>query len=234
MTKRADNESPIPQAGAAPVRVMLVDDHKLMVDCLRPNLETHIPNLTVVGWADDGTRAVEMAQSLRPHLIIMDIDIPGMGCFEAAQTIRSRDPDVQIMFLSAHQHDEYIESALRVGARGYAVKNEELEAIIGGVRRVLNGSLYYSPSILERVRTDENGELSLDRPPATRLQLLTERERQILVMLARGESVKRIATALKIAYKTVDKHKVSLMKKLDIHDRVELCRFAVREHLIEA
>ena len=112
------------------------------------------------------------------------------------------------------------------------MKNEELEAIIGGVRKVLAGEIYYSPSILERVRTDESGELSLDRPPATRLQLLTERERQILVMLAQGESVKRIATALKIAYKTVDKHKVSLMKKLDIHNRTDLIRYAIRKQVI--
>ena len=234
MTDRAESSATPPQAGAPTVRAMIVDDHKLMVDCLKPTLERDIEGLTVIGWSDDGTRAVEMAQELGPDLIIMDIDIPGMGCFEAAQSIRNRNPDVKVMFLSAHQHDEYIESALRVGARGYAVKNEELEAIVGGVRRILAGDLYYSPQILERVRTDENGELSLERPPATRLQLLTDRERQILVMLARGESVKRIATALKIAYKTVDKHKVSLMKKLDIHDRVELCRFAVREHLIEA
>ncbi|MFT7620214.1 MAG: DNA-binding NarL/FixJ family response regulator [Planctomycetota bacterium] len=221
-------------AGAKQIKVLLVDDHKLMVDCLRPNLEQSIEGLSVIGWADDGTRAVEMAQELEPHLILMDIDLPGMGCFEAAKTIIGRNPKVKIMFLSAHQHDEYIESALRVGARGYAVKNEELDAIVGGVRRILAGELYYSPSILNRVRMNEEGGLSLDRPPATRLQSLTERERQILVMLAQGESVKRIATALKIAYKTVDKHKVSLMKKLDIHDRVELCRFAVREHLIQA
>ncbi len=234
MTDSADINKKPDDSTAPAIKVLIVDDHKLMVDCLRPNLETHIDGLTVVGWADDGTKAVEMAQALSPDLVIMDIDIPGMGCFEAAQSIRTRNPAVLVMFLSAHQHDEYIESALRVGARGYAVKNEELEAIIAGVRRILSGELYYSPSILNRVRVDEEGGLSLDRPPTTRLQLLTERERQILVMLARGESVKRIATALKIAYKTVDKHKVSLMKKLDIHDRVELCRFAVREHLIEA
>ncbi len=234
MTDRADQSDSLPQAGAPVVRVLLVDDHKLMVDCLRPNLEINIPGLSVVGWADDGTKAVEMAQRLKPDMILMDIDIPGMGCFEAAQAIRHRNPKVLVMFLSAHQHDEYIESALRVGARGYAVKNEELDAIIQGVRKVLAGELYYSPSILDRVRMDEAGGLSLERPPVTRLQLLTERERQILVLLAQGESVKRIATALSIAYKTVDKHKVSLMKKLDIHDRVELCRFAVREHLIEA
>lgn len=231
MTKQIENDMSVESSG---IKVLLVDDHKLMVDCLRPHLESKIDGLSIVGWADDGTRAVEMAQELEPDLILMDIDLPGMGCFEAAKTIRNRRPEVQIMFLSAHQHDEYIESALRVGARGYAVKNEELEAIVGGVRRILAGELYYSPSILNRVRMNEEGGLSLDRPPATRLQSLTERERQILVMLAQGESVKRIATALKIAYKTVDKHKVSLMKKLDIHDRVELCRFAVREHLIQA
>ena len=215
-------------------RVLLVDDHRLIVDCLSSTLPTQIPDLEIVGSADDGTIACEEAMRLHPDLVIMDIDIPGMGSFEAATEIMRRIPGCRVMFLSAHQHDEYIERALRVGARGYAVKSEDLSAITEGVRTVLEGNLYYSPSVLERVKIDADGTLSLDRPPCTRLETLTERERQVLVMLAQGESVKRIATALKIAYKTVDKHKVSLMKKLDIHDRVELCRFAVREHLIEA
>lgn len=215
-------------------RVLLVDDHKLMIDLLQPMLESTIPGLSVVGWADDGTKAVELAAETRPDLIVMDIDIPGMGCFDAAKAITQRFPETLVMFLSAHQHDEYIEQALRVGARGYAVKSEEATAIVKGVRQVLGGELYYSPSVLARVKTGPDGEISLDREPTTRLSSLTDRERQILIMLAQGESVKRIANALNIAYKTVDKHKVSLMKKLDIHDRVELCRFAVREKIIEA
>jgi DNA-binding NarL/FixJ family response regulator len=204
-----------------------------MYDCLKPALESKIEGLEVVGWADDGTEALEAAKRIEPDLVIMDIDLPGMSSFDAAREILARRPDTLVMFLSAHQHDEYIEEALKVGARGYGLKNDELEAIIEGVRRVLDGELYYAPGIMDRITVGENDDLSLDRPPTTRLQTLTDRERQILVMLAQGESVKRIATALKIAYKTVDKHKVSLMKKLDIHDRVELCRFAVREKIIE-
>ncbi|MCB9831428.1 MAG: response regulator transcription factor [Planctomycetes bacterium] len=214
-------------------RVLVVDDHRLMYDCLKPSLENRIRGLEVVGWADDGTKAIDEARRLQPDLVILDIDLPGMSSFDAAREMISRRPETMVMFLSAHQHDEYIEEALKVGARGYGLKNEELDAIVDGVRRVLDGELYYAPGVMDRITVGEDGELSLDRPPTTRLQTLTERERQILVMLARGESVKRIATALKIAYKTVDKHKVSLMKKLDIHDRVELCRFAVRERLIE-
>ena len=215
-------------------KVILVDDHKLMVDLMKSLLESRLQGVRVVGSTDDGTLAVEMASRLQPDLVVMDIDIPGMGSFDAAQAILAGCPGVKVMFLSAHQHDEYIEQALRVGARGYAVKSEDADNIIESVRRVLAGELYYSPSVLARVVTGPNGELSLDREPTTRLATLTDRERQILIMLAKGESVKRIATALKIAYKTVDKHKVSLMKKLDIHDRVELCRFAVRTHIIEA
>ena len=222
-------------ADAAPkTRVMLVDDHKFVVDLMKPLLESQIPDLEVIKSADDGTKAVALASELCPDLLIMDIDLPGIGCFDAAQAITQACPDTKIMFLSAHQHDEYIEQALRVGARGYVVKNEDARVIVEGVRRVLAGELYYSPSVLARVKTGPGGELSLEREPVTRLSTLTERERQILIMLAQGESVKRIATALKIAYKTVDKHKVSLMKKLDIHDRVELCRYAVRERIIEA
>jgi len=215
-------------------RVLLVDDHRLMLDLLASRLERDLPDLEIVGSAGDGNEAVIQAADLRPDLVIMDIDMPGMSCFDAASDILHRLPSCLIMFLSAHSHDEYIDQALRVGARGYIVKNDDVNAIVDAIRTVVAGDLYYSQSVLARVTVSNDGRISLDSPPSTRLQSLTERERQILIMLAKGESVKRVARALNITYKTVDKHKVSLMKKLDIHDRVELCRFAVREHLIEA
>ncbi|MCA9320891.1 MAG: response regulator transcription factor, partial [Planctomycetes bacterium] len=102
---------------------MLVDDHKFVVDLMKPLLESQIPDLEVIKSADDGTKAVALASELCPDLLIMDIDLPGIGCFDAAQAITQACPDTKIMFLSAHQHDEYIEQALRVGARGYVVKN---------------------------------------------------------------------------------------------------------------
>lgn len=215
-------------------RILLVDDHKLMLDLLRSRLEAEMEGVDIVGTSGDGTDAVERAIELEPDLVIMDIDMPGMSCFDAAHEITSRLPSTYVMFLSAHRHDEYIDQALRIGARGYVVKSDDFDSIVEGITTVMSGDLYYSQSVLDRVKISGDGRLSLERPACTRLATLTERERQVLIMLAKGESVKRVAVALNIAYKTVDKHKVSLMKKLDIHDRVELCRYAVREHLIEA
>ncbi len=218
---------------AVPIRVLLVDDHRMMIDLLVPLLENRIPGLKVVETAADGNQAVASALKAPPDLMILDIDIPGLGPFEAAQMVMKRSPQTKIMFLSGHQHDEYIERALDLGARGYVVKSEDSLAIVDAVERVLEGGLYYSPSVLARLPDVAEGKPARSQA-RTRISTLTERERQVLILLAKGESVKRIATILNIAYKTVDKHKVSLMKKLDIHDRVELCRFAVRERIIEA
>ncbi|HGY89938.1 MAG TPA: response regulator transcription factor [Planctomycetes bacterium] len=218
---------------AAPVRVLLVDDHRMMIDLLVPLLEERIPGLRVVETAADGNQAVASALKSPPDLMILDIDIPGLGPFEAARMVMKRSPQTKVMFLSGHQHDQYIERALDLGARGYVVKSEDSLAIVDAVERVLEGGLYYSPSVLARLTEVTKGKPTRSAA-RTRISTLTERESQVLILLAKGESVKRIATILNIAYKTVDKHKVSLMKKLDIHDRVELCRFAVRERIIEA
>lgn len=213
--------------------ILLVDDHRLMLDCLGPLITDRIEGTEIVGTTEDATSAISLAKELQPTLVVMDIDLPGVGCFEAANLIRKSSPETLVLYLSGHRRDEYIEKALEVGACGYALKSDDIDALIDGIRRVLNGEAYYSPSVLDRVRLGPNDEIQLDNPPRTRLAALTERERQVFILLAQGESVKRIASFLDIAYKTVDKHKVSLMKKLDIHDRVELCRFAVRERIIE-
>jgi DNA-binding NarL/FixJ family response regulator len=226
--------SPAPAGDARAVSVVLVDDHQFILDCLRPVLEKNVPGLKVIGTASDATVAITTCKTLRPNIVVMDIDLPGMGCFEAAATIMAACPETAVMFLSAHSHDEYIEQALRIEARAYVVKRDSLDSLVDAVKTVLAGGVYYSPTVIERLTVEPGGKVSLDRPVSTRLAMLSERERQVLIMLAKGESVKRVALALKLAYKTVDKHKVSLMKKLDIHDRVELCRFAVRERLIEA
>lgn len=223
-----------PHPGSDVITVVLVDDHTIILDCLQPQLEKTVKGLKVVGTASDGTKAIETVRQLRPNIVVMDIDLPGMGSFDAARQMRAEFPDLKILFLSGHQHDEYIEQALRVGASGYVVKHDRVDAVSDAIRTIIAGNVYYSPSVVERLTVRPDGGMTIERPVTTRLSQLSERERQVLIMLARGESVKRVAAALKLAYKTVDKHKVSLMKKLDIHDRVELCRFAVRERLIEA
>lgn len=212
-----------------PYKLLLVDDHRLLLDCLRSLLVQQIPGLEIVGECGNGLDATRLSARLEPNIIIMDIDMPGMSSFDAAREILRRRPGTNIIFLSAHATDAQISEALDCGARGYIVKTDGLSTVAQGITQVATGRVFLSPSVASRLQNpnDPNG-------TCTRREGLTPRENQILVMLAKGESVKRIAYDLSISYKTVDKHKVSLMHKLDIHDRVELCRFAVRESLIEA
>ena len=210
-------------------RLLLVDDHRLIRDCLRSLLSDQIPGLEIVGECGDGLEATRLAAQHQPDIIIMDIDMPGMSSFDAAREILRRRPVTQIMFLSAQATDRQISEALDCGAVGYIVKTDGLATVSKGLQELAKGRVFLSPSVASRLQSPRAPHQS-----CTRREQLTPRENQILVMLAKGESVKRIAYDLGIAYKTVDKHKVSLMHKLDIHDRVELCRFAVREELIKA
>lgn len=211
------------------IRLLIVDDHRLLRDCLRSLLTSQIQSLNVVGECGDGKAALKMAAVETPEIIIMDIDMPGMGAFDAAREILSKSPNTKIIFLSAYARDAQIEEALTLGARGYIVKTDGLSVVADGIQLVANGGTFLSERVQARVNN-----LATEGAATTRRQSLTPRENQILIMLAKGESVKRIAYELGVTYKTVDKHKVSLMRKLDIHDRVELCRFAVREEIIEA
>lgn len=214
------------------ITVLLVDDHALV----RRTLETCLretDGIQVVGSAADAADAVEQAGRLKPDVILMDIDMPGMGCFEAVRTIRARWPEIRIVFLSAFFNDRYIEQALAVEASGYLTKNEPPEAVVQAVRGVMVGSPYYSPEILTRIVVTPEGAML---PPERRSQasLLTERELEVLQCLARGMSKKEIAKHLHISVNTVNRHTDNIMNKVNIHDRVQLVRFAIREGLADA
>lgn len=215
-----------------PITVLLADDHSLVRDTLAGWLGRtgEFRVVSGVGSADD---AVAEAIRLKPDVILMDIDMPGRSCFDAARTIKARVEDVSLIFLSAFSHDRYIQEALAVEAAGYLTKSEPPEVVSRAIRSVVGGGVYFSEEVQERVIIDEKG-ARLGGDGKTRASLLTPRELEVLRYIARGMSKKEAAGIMHVSVKTVDHHCASLMNKLDIHDRVELARFAIREGLAEA
>ena len=216
---------------AAEIRVVIVDDHDLLRDMLAAHLDDE-PDISVIGSARTGDDALAVAVASTPHIILLDIEIPGMSAFDAARAIRARVPSVRIVFLSGFVRDHYIDAALELGASGYVTKTIDAALLPDVVRRVAQGETYFSPEVEERMVLDASGNRSV-RPQNSRLEELTQRELEILRYVARGESKKEISARLGISVNTVDVHTTNIMKKLEIHDRVKLARFAVREGLVE-
>lgn len=191
------------------------------------------PDMLVVGTVEDAAAAVAEAIRQRPDIILMDIDMPGVICFDAARTIQELCPKTRIIFLSAFFNDRYIDQALAVEAAGYLTKTEPPESVIAAIRAVAAGKSYFSPQVQSRIVVDSDG-IRLAQPKQSRASTLSGRELEVLRYLARGMSKKQIAQTMYISAKTVNNHTAHVMDKLDIHDRVELSRFAIREGLAEA
>lgn len=213
------------------VRILIVDDHALMRSTLAAWL-TADGGFEVIGEACDGGDAIQKAVANKPHIVLFDIDMPGLSCFEAARMIRNRVPETKIVFLSAFAHDNYIEQALACEARGYLTKGQSPQTISEAIRSVANGGSSFAPEVQSRLVIDSDG-VRLGTS-LTRNSLLTPRELEVLKYLANGMSKKEIASTMHLSVKTVDNHSTSLMTKLDIHDRVDLARYAIREGLIRA
>ena len=158
--------------------------------------------------------------------------MPGLSCFDAARTIKARFPDIQIVLLSSYAHDQLIEEALTIGVSGYVVKTETLDRVIEAICAAASGKKYFSPEVRSRLAF-EAGNNCPGIGIQTRLCKLSGRELEVMRHLARGMSKKEIAHAIHLSLHTVDKHTSNLMKKLDVHDRVALSRFAIREGLVQ-
>ncbi len=213
------------------IKVIVVDDHALVRDVLteRLNAETDIQ---VVAAAPDAGAALELARAHAPHVVLMDIDMPGPSPFETAARMRAEAPEVKLIFLSAYVNDQYIDQALQLQAQGYLSKEEPAEEVIEAIRRASRGATRFSKAVRDRIVLEPGG-VSLSSRSSSRLSLLTPREREVLHYLAAGMSKKEIARLLDISPKTVEKHCDHVMSKLDIHDRVDLARYAIREGLTQ-
>lgn len=214
------------------ITVVVVDDHAMVRTAIARHL-TEEQDMKVIGEAADAREAMELVVEHRPAILLMDIDMPGPVCFEVAREVRQRSPETRVIFLSAHFHDHYVEQALEVEARGYLTKAESQEALVAAIRKVAAGGVWFSDEVRRRIVFDEHG-VRLSQGGRSRASHLTRREVEVLRYLARGMSKKEIAQLMHVSVKTVDSHSSNLMSKLDIHDRVELARFAIREGLAEA
>jgi len=214
-----------------PISILVVDDHAMVRGMLKNRLDAE-PDLTVVANVGSADEALAEAIRLRPDIVLMDIDMPGMLCFHAARLIRAEYPQTRVVFLSAFFNDRYIEQAMEVQAWGYITKNEPEESVLNAIRKVSSGVAYFSPEVQARIVVDSQG-AKLARKGWSRASTLTDRETEVLRYIARGMPKKKIAQIMHISANTVNRHTTSLMTKLDIHDRVELARFAIREGLAE-
>lgn len=209
-------------------RVLLADDHTLVRAGLRKLLES-IPDVEVVGEANDGLVVLDMAAQLQPDLIVMDIGMPGLSGLEATSRLSKSWPKMSVLILSMHQSEEYVRQALRDGAAGYLLKDAAPLELELALNAVLSGTTYLSAAVSKGVMSDYVQRLRSDRPPVA---LLTPRQTEVLQLIAEGHSTKEIARRLDVSVKTVDTHRSHLMRQLDIHEVTGLVRYALRVGLI--
>lgn len=212
------------------ITVVLADDHAMVRGTLASWLAGS-PDISVLAAVHNADEAMLEAARLNPDVVLLDIDMPGMQVFEAARLIRVRSPATRVLFVSAYFHDRYIEQALAAGAMGYVTKGEQPAAIVRAIETVASGGTYFSPDVQSRIVIDVTGPTLLEQA-RTRTSILTARELEVLRHLASGLSKKEIAETMNLSVGTVNNHAANLMKKLDIHDRVELTRFAIREGMV--
>lgn len=214
------------------ISILLADDHAMLCGALARTLADE-PDLEVVASVNTTDDAVHESARLQPDVVLLDIDMPGMVCFDAARRIQKLSPDSRVVFLSGFFHDRYIEQAIAVQAWGYIIKTESEVVVAEVVRNVVAGQTYFSPEVQSRLII-EGGVPRPARTRSSRASSLTEREIEVLRCVARGLSEKEIARTMHISPHTVHRHTTSIKNKLDIHNRVELARYAIREGLSEA
>jgi len=208
------------------IRILLADDHKITRQGLRLLLEKE-PDMEVVAEAEDGRTAVRLVRKLLPDMVIMDVSMPDLNGMEAARQIVDESPDIKIIALSMHSDALFVTEMLRSGAAGYLLKDCAFEEFARAIRTVAAGKTYLSPTISGVVVDDYLHRLS--KADFSGSGVLSNREREVLQLLAEGKSTKQIALKLHISTKTVETHRRQIMDKLDIHSVAELTKYAIRK-----
>jgi DNA-binding NarL/FixJ family response regulator len=211
-------------------RIFIVEDHQLFREGLKALLSPH-PEYEIVGEAEDGLEAIRLIRKLKPHLVLLDLSMPRMNGFSVMRDIKSEMPEVKILVLSIHESDQYVLQAFESKADGYAIKDSSREELRTAIRSVLEGKTYINPGISPSVLEGYlNGRKTLKNRSV--LDSVTQREKEILKLLAEGYQNKEIADLLCISVKTVEKHRSNLMTKLDLHNAAALTAFAFEHGLI--
>jgi DNA-binding NarL/FixJ family response regulator len=210
------------------LRILLADDHKITRQGLRSLLEKQ-QDMEVVAEAEDGREAIRLAAEMAPDVVIMDITMPDLNGVEATKQILAKSPDIKIIGLSMHSDTVFVTEMLKSGAAGYLIKDCAFEELVRAIRTVIDNKVYLSPSISGVVVEDYIQRLS--QTNFTGPDILSDREREVLQLMAEGNSTKRIAAKLHISVKTVETHRRQIMNKLDIHTVAELTKYAIRKGL---
>ena len=213
-----------------PIRVLLADDHKLIRAGLRLVVDQQ-PNLSVVGEADDGRQAVELANSLKPDVVVMDIGMPNLNGIEAARQIRAIRPDAAVVMLSMHSDEGYVLRALGAGARAYLLKDSATTDLVQAIHAVVEGKSFFSPAVSKVLLQDYMRKLQRSGAEDS-YDLLSPREREVLQLVAEGKSSKEIASLLSLSVYTVETHRAKIMQKLHLKGVPELILYAVRKGII--
>lgn len=213
------------------IRVLIAEDHAIVRKGLVSILEGE-QDIEVIGEASDGREAVKLASELKPDLVVMDISMPSLNGLDAARQIIKAKEDVRVLMLSMHQSDAYVFEVLRAGVSGYVVKHESPDELIKAIRTVYAGKIYLSPGVAGTVVKEY-----LEHAQANRKDdksQLTAREREILQLIAEGNSNRKISETLFVSVKTVEAHRAHILDKLKLHSTADLTRYAIRSGIIEA
>ena len=212
-------------------KLLLVDDHAVVRSGLRMLLENE-PDVEIIGEAESATGALQTAKQLKPDIILMDIGLPDMSGIEATREVKKHSPNIAVVALTIHEDEEYFFKMLEAGASGYVPKRAAPEELLTAIRAAASGQVYLYPSLAKLlVRDFLSGGKPADNSTASEL---TDREQEVLTYLAEGASNEEIATALVISHKTVARHRENIMRKLNLHSRADLVRYAIRKGIIKA
>jgi DNA-binding NarL/FixJ family response regulator len=210
------------------IRILLADDHALVRAGLRALLE-RLQGIEIVGEADDGREAIRLVKERNPHIVLMDISMPGLNGLEAVKQIRNDFPDVNVIILSASANEEFVTQALRSGASGYMLKGASPSELEVAIKAVMAGETYLSPVVSKQVIRDYLGRVT---HRSDLFELLTQRQREILQLIGEGHTTKDMAQMLDLSAKTVERHRTELMNRLDIHDVAGLTRYAIKNNIV--
>jgi|YNPNPStandDraft_1061719.scaffolds.fasta_scaffold01965_11 two-component system response regulator NreC len=214
-----------------PIRLMLVDDHAVVRAGLRMLLEAE-PDMLIVAEAADGKEAIALAQETRPDVIVMDISLPDMNGIEATRQIRARCPETAVLALTVHEDSQYFFQMLGAGASGYVPKRAAADDLVAAIRVVHRGEVFLYPSVAKVLVRSYLGQAGPTAAVPDE-ERLTPREEEVLIRIAEGLTNQEIAEQLVLSVKTVDRHRENIMRKLKLHRRAELVKYAIERGLIE-
>ena len=212
-----------------PVRILIADDHELFRRGVAAEL-TQVPGWMVAAEAVNGRDAVAMAEELKPDIVVLDLTMPELNGLEAARRIISAEPSARILILTAHESEQLVREVLSAGARGYVLKSDAGRILVAALQALLDGRSFFTTTVARMVL---DGYLRSESRDAAALPTLSAREREIVQLLAEGNSNKDIARVLKISVKTAETHRSNIMRKMAFESLPELVRYAIRNNIIE-